>query len=216
MDGQGIAEDIQSHSANRGQEDVQVTTRHQLRIHATGLLEQRAAQSAFTDSETLCHTRQVPNRIHRRLGDTELTARQHDGTVLFDSPQPDGLADLRQCQSRTGNRNGGPDVQATFDLRPKVIGDTMSPRVERNDPGRAGPLSVRSHLHHRMGVLEVGTGYRIQRAGGNRQGAVNRIGPAIGSDDVPVSSGGNRGNNSPPGTGVRRSPGNRVTVRLPP
>src|SRR6185312_2454952 len=48
VNGARVTENIERHTANGGQEHVQITTRHQLGIHAAGLLEKGTPQVAFT------------------------------------------------------------------------------------------------------------------------------------------------------------------------
>ena len=69
-----IAEDVERDAADRRQEDRQVRPRHQLGIHAAGLLEQSAAQLVLADAEALGDAGQIPDRIDRRLGHGDIAA----------------------------------------------------------------------------------------------------------------------------------------------
>ena len=92
--------------------------------------------------------------------------------------------------------------------RAEVFGDQMAPRIERDDALRLGPLRERPDGRGRMGVGEVGAADRIERAGRDRERAIERIGAAMRADDVAVSRARYGADDRPALARGRRAPGN--------
>ena len=67
-----------------------------------------------------------------------------------------------------------------------ALRDQMAPRVERDDAPRLRPLRERPDGRGRIGVGQVGAADRVERAGRDRERAIERIGAAMGADDVAV------------------------------
>ena len=78
------------------------------------------------------------------------------------------------------------DIDAFRDLGAEVLGDAMAPGIERDDARRLRPLRERSDLDDRRRVGQVRPRDRIERAGGNRERAIKRIGAAMRADGVAV------------------------------
>ena len=78
-----IAEKINRGAPDRRKENLQVWTRHQLWIHASGLLKKRAAQAALAGPEPVSDARQIPHWINRYLDDG-------DAAILVDNPAVGG------------------------------------------------------------------------------------------------------------------------------
>ena len=66
------------------------------------------------------------------------------------------------------------------------LADMVAERVEGDDPARLGPLRVRADRGGRMGVGEVRAGERVQRPRRDGERPVERVGAAMGADDVAV------------------------------
>ncbi len=96
----------------------------------------------------------------------------------------DRIPHLDKIEPRPRHRDGRADVLAFGDLGLERIGDEMAPRIERNDAPRLRPLRERTDGRGRMRIGEVGPADRIEGAGGNCKGTVERVGPAVSADDV--------------------------------
>ncbi|SPA42945.1 conserved protein of unknown function [Cupriavidus taiwanensis] len=179
-----IAEEIQRHAADRRQENLQVRPRHQFREHAAGLLEQAAAQHAFLDAEAGRHAGQVPHRVDRRLGHPHVAIGMQQVAVGLEPARGDGRNQFRHVDVRTGHRDGRADIDAGGDAVGKDAGDQVSPRVQRNDLVRVAPLRMRADGFGGCGIGQVGTMVALQRAGGDREGAVDGIGAGVRADHI--------------------------------
>src|SRR5205807_10625740 len=89
-----IAEAVDRGAADRRQKYLEVGPRHQLRIHAAGLLVQAAAQVGLVEIETFGDTRQIPHRIDRRLHHTHAAVPGDDIAVGANTARGDGGADF--------------------------------------------------------------------------------------------------------------------------
>ena len=76
-----IAEHVNRLASDRRQKDLEVAARDELRVHAAGLLEQRATQVRFGDAEALRHPRQPPHRFDRGLGHDNRAIGEQDPSV---------------------------------------------------------------------------------------------------------------------------------------
>src|SRR5215469_14957580 len=65
-------EEVHRRAADRRQEHLDVGPGDELREHAPGFLEQGAPEVGFGDAEAGGQSRQMPNRVDRRLGDADL------------------------------------------------------------------------------------------------------------------------------------------------
>ncbi len=209
------AEDIEGDAADGGQEHRQVRPGHQFGIHAAGLLEEGAAQGLLLDAEPLRDAGQMPDRIQRGLGHRHLAGLLDDLAVDLQPAQANGVGDLRQGEARLGHRDGGPDVHAVGQLGGKVLGDPVAPRIEGDDLARLAPLRVRADGGGGEGVEQLRPHQRIQRAGGDGQGAIDRVGAAVGADGVAVGAGIGGDDHRSPLAGGRRAPADRKAAGRP-
>ena len=108
---------------------------------------------------------QIPDRLDRDLGAVDLAGRGHDPAVRLDLVQPDGVLELGHGEARLGHGDGRADVPAGGELLGERLADHVAPRVERDDPGRVGPLRMRPDRHGRCRVGEIGSMQRVQAAG---------------------------------------------------
>ncbi|CCD99338.1 hypothetical protein BRAS3809_2590011 [Bradyrhizobium sp. STM 3809] len=181
-----VAEQIDRGAADRRQEDLQVRPRHQLRIHAAGLLEQATTQIGLAGAEARGDTRQVPHRVDRDLDHRHAAIGMHDVAVMDEALRGERGMQLRQLDARLGHRDGRPDVDAFGDLAAEIFRDQVAPGIERDDLGWIAPLVERADGGGGMGVGEVRAADRIERAGGDRERAVDRVGAAMAADDVAI------------------------------
>ncbi len=177
-----IAEAIDGRAADRRQEGFQVGARHQLRIHAAGVLVQARAQLGLADAEAPRDAGQVPDRIDRGLHHAHDAVRQNDVTVGADAAGIEGGADLRHVDMGARHRDGRADVDAARELVAKDFADAMAPRIERNDLVRVGPLRMRADEVGRRSVGEVGAVVGGERAGRDGERAVNRVAAGVAAD----------------------------------
>ncbi len=171
-----------------GRNTLQIGPRHQLGEHAGGLLEQGAAQVRFGGAEALGDAGQIPDRIDRDLGHRHAAVVVHELAVGLEPAGADRVLHLRQVEPRLGDGDGRADVEAFGDLGLEALGDQMAPRIERDDAPRLAPLRERADGRGGMRVGEVGPADRIERAGRHRERAIERIGAAMGADDVAVAA----------------------------
>ena len=160
-----VAEQIDGGAADRRQEHLQVGPRHQFRKHAGGLLEQLPAQIGLGGAEARGDAGQIPDRIDRDLDHGDAAVLVHDLAVVLEPSGCDRGLQFGQVEPRAGDRDARTDVDAFGDLAREVFGDEMAPWIERDDALRLGPLRKRPDRGGRMGVGEVGTADRIERAG---------------------------------------------------
>ena len=99
---------------------------------------------------------------------------------------------------------------AAGDLVGEDLADDMAPGVERHDPLGVGPLRVRADAGGRMGVGEVRPRQRVERPRRDRQRPVERIGAAMGADDVAVGRVRHRADHRPALLRLRRPPADRT------
>ena len=109
----------------------------------------------------------------------ELPDRLHPGPA-----RGDGVLDLRHVYARLGDGDGRADVEAVGELVGEHLADQMAERIERNDPLGLELLAMRPDAGDGGGILKVGRVARIERAGGDRERAVDRIGAARHADGV--------------------------------
>ncbi len=128
-----VAEEIDRRAADRRQEELEVGPRHQLGVHAAGLLEERAAKIDFLDAEALGDAGQPPHRLDCRLGHLHVAGAAQDVVVGLQPAGRHGVHDLRHVHMRLGDGDGRADVPARRELVGKHVGDHVPPRVERHD-----------------------------------------------------------------------------------
>ena len=187
-----IAEQIGRRAADRRQEDLQVGTRHQFGEHAGGLLEQLPAQIVFGGCKPLRETREVPHRVDGDLDHRHAAVLVNDFAVVLQPSGIDGRFEFRQIEAGAGDRDARPDVDSLGDFVGKVFRDEMTPGIERDNALRFAPLRERTDRCRRMRVGEIGAPDRVERARGDRERAVDRIGAAMGADDIAVLRAGYR------------------------
>ena len=160
-----IAEQIGRGAADRRQKHLQIRPCHQFRKHARGLFEQLSAQIVLGGHEVLRQARQIPDRVDRDLDHGDASVLVHDLAVLLEPPGFDRR--LQFGQIKTGARDGNTrtDVDAFGDLAREVFRGEMSPWIERDDPLRLGPLWKRPDRFSRVGIGEIRTSDRVERAG---------------------------------------------------
>ena len=88
----------------------------------------------------------------------------HDLAVLLEPSGFDRRLQFGQINASARDGNTRTDVDAIGDLGCEVFRGEMSPRIERNDPLRIGPLRKRADRFGRMGVGEIRTPDRIECA----------------------------------------------------
>ena len=138
-----IAEYIDGHAADGGQEDIQLGTRDQLGVHAVGLGVQGLPQRLFADVEALGDAGQPPDRVDRHLGHHHLAALQHQLVVHLDRPVPDVLHQLYDQDVRLSHRDRRTDVHPRVDLLLKRQLSHVPPRVQRADLLLVVPLRLK-------------------------------------------------------------------------
>ena len=160
-----VAEQIGCRAADRRQKDLQIGPCHQFRKHACGLLEQLPAQIVLGGGEALRQAGQIPDRVDRNLDHGDAAILVHDLAILL---EPSGFdRGLQFGQIETGACDGDTrtDVDALSDLAREVFRGEMSPWIERDDPLRLGPLRKRPDRLSRVGIGEIRTSDRVERAG---------------------------------------------------
>src|SRR5580692_594202 len=187
-----VAEQIGRCAADRRQEDLQVGPCHQFGKHARGLLEQLPAQIVFGGRKPLRQTRKVPHRVDGDLDDGNAAVLVNDFAVVLQPSGVDRRPELRQIEAGAGDRDARPDVDSLGDFAGKIFRDEMTPGIERDNALRLAPLRERTDRCRRMRVGEIGSPDRVERARGDREWAVDRIGAAMGADDVAVLRAGYR------------------------
>ena len=110
----------------------------------------------------------------------------HHRAVMGKSARCQSLAHLVQIEPGLRHGDAGADIDAFGDLRLEGLGHHMSPRIERDDAAGVGPLLERADRDGRLGIGEIGPANGIERAGGDSQRAVERVGAAVRADDVAV------------------------------
>src|SRR3974390_1599284 len=156
-----IAEKINRGAADRRKENLQVWTRHQLWIHASGLLKKRATQAALAGPEPGSAARQLPYWINRYLDDGDAAILVDNPAVGGQPPGGDGGLNLRKIETRARHGKRRPDVQSFRNLAAEVLGDQMAPRIEPNDPHGIAPLRERCDGRGRVGIGEGGATERL-------------------------------------------------------
>ena len=94
---------------------------------------------------------------------------------------------LGQVEAGLGDGDGRADVDALGDLGLESLRGQMAPGIERDDLARLAPLRERADADRRVGIGEIRPADRIERAGGHRERAIERIGAAMAADDVAVA-----------------------------
>ena len=204
-----VAEQVHGGAADRRQEHVHVGTGDELGKHSGGLLEQGTAQMRLGAAEALGDAGQVPHRIDRDLDDRRAAIVVDVLAVGLEPPGADGIAHLAEIEPGAGDRDGGPDIEAFGDLGLEGFGDQMAPGVERDDALRLRPLRERPDGRGRIGVGQVGAADRVERPGRDRERAVERIGAAMGADDVAVMKPRHRADDRSPRASRGRAPVDR-------
>ena len=174
-----VAEHVDRDAADRRQEHVQVGPRHELREHAAGLLEQRAAQLVSLDVEALRDAGQIPDRIDRDLGDRDVAvwrARRRRRRVRRLVAE---RGEIPAGQPRLASRRCWAGCRCPRRSPREILGDAMAPGIERHDlPGSLhcgnGPI-----VDGRRGIGKIGPADRIERAGRDRERAIERVGAAM-------------------------------------
>ena len=160
-------------------------------------------------AEALGDAGQIPDRIDRDLDHRDAAVLVHDLAVGLQPPGRDRRLHLGQVEPRARDGDARADVDALGDLACEILRDQMSPRIERDDPLRVAPLRKRSDRRGGMGVGEIGPPDRVERAGGDGERAVDRIGAAMGADHVAVLRTRHRADDRPALARAGGAPGNR-------
>ena len=141
-----VAEEIDRGAADRRQEQFEVGPRHQLGVHAAGLLEERAAQIDLGHAEALGDAGQPPHRLDRGLGHAHVAVPLQDVAVGLQAPRRHGVLDLRHVDVRLGDGDGRADVPA----RRQLVGEDRRPpdgprdRATRSSSDRTSSRTGRS------------------------------------------------------------------------
>ena len=196
-----------------GRKHLQVGPGHQLGKHAAGLLEQRAPQLRLGGAEALGDAGQVPDRIDRDLDHRHAAVVVHDLAV---GRQPSGLRSRRASRRRSSRARVTAMVGRTS--RPSAISvakvsATRCPQGS-SETMRCGSLHCGNGpmRRGRMGVGEVGPADRIERARGDRERAIDRIGAAVAADDVAVVEPRHRADHRTACAGRSRAPLDRTRL----
>jgi hypothetical protein len=160
-----VAEQIGRGAADRRQKHLQIGPRHQFRKHAGGLLEQLPAQIVLGGCEALGQARQIPHRVDRDLDHGDAAVLVHELAVMLEPSGFDRGLQFGQIETGAGDGDARTDVDALGDLAREIFRGEMSPRIERDDPLRIGPLRKRPDRFGGVGVGEVRTPDRVERAG---------------------------------------------------
>ncbi len=117
--------------------------------------------------------------------------------------------ELRHVDVGRGHRDRRPYVPMLGETVGEGRGDEMAPGIERDDLRRIRPLPERSDRRHRRRIGEIGHVDRAQLPGGDRERAIERVGPGMGADHVAVRI--VRGRDERPARGrALRPPGDRL------
>jgi len=144
----------------------------------------------------------MPNRVDRRLGDAYLAAVEEHLPVGAQSALGEKRTKLRRGKSRRGDCDRRANVNAGADMFGKDLTDKMTPRVDRHNFGRLGPLRLRHDPPRRSCVSQIGAVVTRQRPGCNCKRAIDRISAGIGTDRITLLRiCGTRDHGSPVGRG---------------
>ena len=179
-----LAKEIHRRAADRREQDLEVGTGNQFGEHAPGFLEQGTAKIGLSDAEARGHSRQMPDRIDGHLGDADLAAVEQHPAVGSQPPLGQKRAELRRGETCRGDRHRRTRVDARPDVFGKDLADQVTPRVERHDLGRIGPLRARCDQRRGCGVGEVRAVVARQPPRRHGKGAIDRIGAGIRADRV--------------------------------
>jgi hypothetical protein len=94
------------------------------------------------------------------------------------------MLQLGHGQARPGHRDRWADVPTVGELLGERLADDVPPGIERHDPVGIRPLRMGAHRHCRRGIGQIGTMQLVQAAGGDREGAVQRVRAGMGADHV--------------------------------
>ena len=183
-----VAEDVERLPPDGRQKHFDVAARHQLGVHATGLLEQRAAQLGLVHLEALGHPGQPPHRLHRDLGDGGRAVFQQDAAIHLQALEGQRLLDLGQVDVGLGDGDRRADVVALGQVVLEHALHRGAPGVDRHHLLGVAPLRVGADQVGRRGVGEVGPVALHQVAGGHGQGAVHPITAAVAADHVALAA----------------------------
>ena len=89
----------------------------------------------------------------------------HDFAILLEPSGFDRGLQLGQIETGARDGNARTDVDALSDLAREIFRGEMSPWIERDDALRFGPLRKRPDRFSRVGVGEIRTPDRVERAG---------------------------------------------------
>ena len=150
--------------------------------------------------ETFSHTGQKPDGFHGSLGARQLdtrvdvtlriigvqnrTALNDDFTVDFDRVLPCGLVDLAELDVGLCDGDAGADVEALFDLVRPNLRYEVAPWVERDDLLLVEPRGLGGDVHGGLRVRVRGLVRRGERAEGDCEGTVDRVGARVGANRV--------------------------------
>ena len=160
-----VAEQIGRRAADRREKNLQIRPRHQFRKHARGLFEQLPAQIVFGGRKALGQARQIPYRVDRDFDHRDASVLVYELAVMLEPAGFDCRLQFGQIETGAGNGNARTDVDAFGDFLGEVFSGEMSPRIERDDLLRVGPLRKRPDRFGGMGIGEIRTPDRIERAG---------------------------------------------------
>jgi hypothetical protein len=121
---------------------------------------------------------------NRRLGHPRRAVLAQYLAVRLEAAGGDRLLQLGHVDMCLGDGDRRPDVPAFGKAVGEDLGNEMAPRVERNDLGGIAPLRERPDRLDRRRVGEIGDVDRAELAGGDGEGAIERIGAVMRADDV--------------------------------
>jgi len=145
---------------------------------------QAAAQVGLVEIEAFGDTRQIPDRIDRRLHHTHAAVPGDDIAVGANAARCDRGADFRHVDMGAGDRNRRPHVVAAREMLAEDVADQMPPGVKRYDFLGIAPLRVRADALDRRGIGEVGDMIVGERSRGDRERAVNRVAAGMAADRI--------------------------------
>ncbi len=124
-DGVRIAPHVYREAADGGEENFDVRTCDQLRVHAVGHPEYALPQDRLGAAEPPRYLREVPNRFDRGLAYDALAGGEEDLPVRDEPPGRDGLASLRQVDVGLRDGDGRADVEPLVEVSAVDLGGEL-------------------------------------------------------------------------------------------
>ena len=182
-----LAKEINRHPADRRQQDFDIGPGDELGEHPPGLLEQGASEVGLGYPKARGHPRQMPYRIDRRFGDADFSIIEQHRPVRAQGAGGEQRAQLGSGDPCPGDRDRRAYVDAGTDMFGEDLADEMAPGVERHDLAGIRPCRARRNQRCRRGVGQIGAVVGCQRPRRDGKRAIDRIGPGIGADRVPLA-----------------------------